>query len=107
MPAPNLAQPRACRGRLPPPGADSDITSMTQVAAQKVHTDITPGWPGLRDPQLDLEFRIRIAEAALGLFIDQMIAAWPDFNQPGAAAIVGEKTFEKAKKKLCPLWPIC
>jgi|SRR5215203_2727936 len=97
----------ASRGYRFGPGAENDITWMTKTAAQQIHSGLSPGLPGLSDPELDREFKTRTAEAAFSLFIDQMIAAWPEVYSPGDPAIVGEKTFAKAKAKLCPLWPIC
>ncbi len=63
------------------------------------------------------EVEIRQAEAALGVFVEAMVAAAqarsaaegldaaPEFADE--AAIIGETTFMAAQLRLCPCWPIC
>lgn len=63
------------------------------------------------------EVEIRQAEAALGVFVEAMVAAAQARSategedtaavDAGEAAIIGETTFMAAQLRLCPCWPIC
>jgi hypothetical protein len=65
------------------------------------------------------EVAIRQAEAALGVFVETMVATAqqrlalePPAAADGAEAvegrkIIGETTFAAARLSLCPCWPIC
>lgn len=57
------------------------------------------------------EREVRTAEAKKNIarFIDAMIAASheiPGYSEQ-SPGVIGEQTFEMARRRLCPLWPIC
>lgn len=84
--------------------AEVSITDLSKNAASKSIKQAKAE----KRPQL-VEVYTRIAEAALSCWVDHMIAASreiPNYskNNPG---IIGEQTFIRAKKILCPLFPIC
>jgi hypothetical protein len=52
---------------------------------------------------------LRMAEGNLSAYVDAMIDA--AMNEPGYFAsrgpVIGELTWDRARKALCPVWPIC
>lgn len=77
-------------------GADADFNGMVAKAADEI-----AGMSAALQ-----QTKISEAERAFETLIDEMIAEGSRI--PGyQAGIIGEKTLEAAKRKLCPLWPIC
>lgn len=85
-------------------GAEKMLANLTTNAAatciQNAHEE--------QKPQM-VEVYTRQAEAALSSWVDHMISASREIQgyserHPG---IIGEQTFVKARKLLCPCFPIC
>ena len=83
-------------------GASSDIDRMTKRAA---HNIFNPPPRYREDPINDL---IKISEGAIAKFIEKMIEAREEvYEDTVESNIIGEQTFDWAKKRICPMWPIC
>lgn len=81
-------------------GAASHMQALTAAAADTMLKQ------GVEEYRLQAE--VRTAEARLSVFVDAMIDFWqqsPDLQQRGN--VIGERTFEWARKVLCPLPPFC
>ena len=77
-------------------GADGDIRFIADQAAREI----------AQLPAPEQKDKAAQAEHALERLVDAMVEATDEI--PGyQKGIIGEKTLERAKIKLCPLWPIC
>ena len=75
-------------------GSDAEIRSYVARAASAISAG----------PQSQHDFQE--ARRALERLVDEMIrqaGLIPGYDP----AVIGEETLKRAKKKLCPLWPIC
>jgi hypothetical protein len=78
-------------------GADGDVRGIASRAALEIAAL----------SQSDQQKKIEQARQALDTLVTAMIEASksiPNYRQDG---VIGERTFQAAMSKLCPLWPIC
>ncbi len=83
-----------------------EIWTMIQGASSVIHGDVVPSGLELSDPDLSVDFKTKIAEAELGMFIDLMISASPG-TKAGHLTIVQDSAFASARSRFCPIWLIC
>ena len=88
-------------------GADNDLHSLAQIAADKIlataqSKPVNEAGPYVRGAT-------RVASEAMATVVDEMTSA--RFKISGYAVsnpdTIGEDTLREALKILCPLWPIC
>ncbi|MEM9973704.1 MAG: hypothetical protein AAF771_05945 [Pseudomonadota bacterium] len=87
-------------------GSDQDVRQLADMAVAEVRI---ADRAGLEFSPMGAEVRMRQAEAALEVLVEQMVIAANEI--PGYAdshpGVIGEQSLREALRKICPIWPIC
>ena len=89
------------------PGASSNLRSMAETGAENILSALKK--KPAEDQDAYLRAALRVGSESMVAFVDEMTSA--RFRIPGYLQSrpdsMGEQTWQAAKDRLCPLWPIC